>query len=690
MARLAVLAPRYPQPRQTARIDRTVTLGQLNRANRAEAPTPRRPSWDWAGTYITMPTLPPPLAGCKIFPCLPGDKLPALNYGWQNRATNDNGQISQWEAGMADLNWGVACGPSGLFVIDVDPAGMAKWEEIQNAIPGLREAIQKSFTVRTPRGGYHFYFRGSGPTTASAIAPGIDTRGGYVDERTGKLKSIGYVVAPGSVTKAGPKTVDGEYSYVGGSIFDMPAPVLQIVPERKRGTTLGLAQPVTPDNPRNVSWAMDLIKSYVAEGRVSVEGAGGNDTAFRVAASILDKGVSPAKAYELLEEYWNPHCTPAWDDWELETIVGNAARYGEETGEGAKGFQDNASAFAAFAGTEAAPDDPTPLPLRKDRVQWIEDYASQVRDPVWLLPGFLPAYGTGMLYGASGSYKSFIALDMACCVAHGHAGQWGAPPVANDVVYFAGEAPIGTAKKRFPAWLEWQKPGSHGRLAIFPRVPYLGDKDGWEGVKLDIAELGIKPKLMIVDTMTRLLTGFDENSTKDANIATGFLEDLCRHYECFALAVHHTGKDETKGARGSSAFFANVDTVLATKKVNGGAALTVKKHKDADADGEPVYLKIKEHGTSIVLEKTDHLDEPATAGQSKIDWSTPQEILRHINDFKGRISHANLCQEIAGELGIDVQKVRKEIARRQDIQWLRSEPNWWSAPKTGNGLEYDL
>lgn len=634
-----------------------------------------------------MPTLPPPLAGSKIFPCLPFDKLPALSYGWQNRATNDNGQILDWERSMANLNWGVACGPSGLFVIDIDPAGIPAWEKIQDAVPGLRDAVARAFTVRTPRGGYHYYFRGQGPTTASAIAPGIDTRGGYVDERTGKLKSIGYVVAPGSTTKAGAKTVDGEYSYVSGEIFDMPAPVLQIVPEKKKGTTLGLEKPVTPDNPRNVAWALDLLRSYVAEGRVSVEGNGGNNTGFQVAASILDKGISAATAYELLDEHWNPHCVPPWEDWELETLVTNALKHGEETGEGAKGFQDNASAFANFVGTEAAPDDPTPLPKRKDRVQWIGDYAAAVQDPVWLLPGFIPAYGVGMLYGASGSYKSFLALDMACCIAHGHAGQWGAPPVANDVIYFAGEAPIGTAKSRFPAWVDWQKPSGAGRLAIFPRVPFLGDKDGWEGVKADIAEMGINPSLIIVDTLTRLMTGFDENSTRDANLATGFLEDLARYFECFSLAVHHTGKDESRGARGSSAFFANVDTVLMTKKMNGGARLAVKKHKDADADGDPLYFRTKEMGKSIVLERTESLDEPASASPSKISWSEPNEVSKILHEYGGSISHGLLVKRIAGDLGIDDKVVSRELGKRGDIQWMK-EGNRWRLP--GAGLEFDL
>lgn len=633
-----------------------------------------------------MPTLPEVLAGSKIFPCLPGDKVPALDYGWQTRATNDDEAVAAWDRSMTGLNWAVACGPSGLFVIDVDPEGLAAWQALQDRDPGLKEAVAKSFTVKTPRGGFHHYFRGQGPTTASAIAPGIDTRGGYVDPATGKMKSTGYVVLPGSRTVAGPKTVDGGYEALGGEVLPMTPSVLAIVPEKKKGQVHGLERAPELDQPRNVQWATDLLKNYVAEGRVSVEGRGGNNTAFQVAASILDKAISPALCYELMDELWNPHCSPPWDDWELERVVGNAARYGEETGNGAKGFEDNASAFAAFVGMETpANENPAHNPTRRERVQWIDVYAANVSDPVWLLPGILPAHGTGMLFGASGSYKSFLALDMASCLAHGHAGQWGAPPVCNDVIYFAGEAPVGTAKQRRPSWLEWQGISTPHRLAIFPRVPFMGDHDGWAGVMLDIEELGIKPKLIILDTLTRLLTGFDENSTKDATMATGFMEDMARRYECFVLAIHHTGKDESKGARGSSAFFANMDTVLSTKKRGQGTEFQVRKHKDADAPDEKILLKVKPFGKSIVLEKTASLDEAPSETTSKKSWSAPDEIVALLAKNGNRMGHEILVQEIAAGMGIEKDKVKRELRSRGDIQWLR-EGNFWRIPVQ----EFDL
>ncbi len=107
-----------------------------------------------------MRNLPADLSHVKLFPVKAGDKIPALSWGWQHRATNDPVELDKWDAMMPRLNWGIVCGSSGLFVIDIDPAGFAFWAELQERIPGLEAAVAASFTVRTPRGGFHHYFRG--------------------------------------------------------------------------------------------------------------------------------------------------------------------------------------------------------------------------------------------------------------------------------------------------------------------------------------------------------------------------------------------------------------------------------------------------------------------------------------------------------------------------------------------------
>lgn len=632
-----------------------------------------------------MRALPSILDGCKVFPCSPGTKDPATPHGWHD-ASDDPTQIAEWQRINPDFNWAVACGPSGLFVFDIDPAGLDWWAKLLERDPVIKAAVDRAFQVRTPKGGLHVYFKGEGPSTASRIADGIDTRGGI--KKDGKIISGGYVILPGSATKAGPGRVTGAYEALpGGVIEPLPDFMSAIVPERKKTDTLGLEKNPHKDLPRNVQTAMDLITKYVKDGRVSIQGKGGDNTAFAVAASILDKGISPGLAFDMLWEHWNPACQPPWDDWELETKIRNAARHGEDTDSGAKGFQANADAFAHFAGQQF--EAPPPKPRDRDKLMWLHDYADGVQDPTWLIPGMIPAAGIGMLYGASGSYKSFLALDMALCLAFGIPGQWGAPPVKNDVLFLAGEGSVATAKKRWPAWMEWQdiQFRNDHRMIVKDRVPFFTDTDGWENIKADLAELRAKPSLIVIDTLSRLTTGMDENTAKDATLITTFMENLARYYECFVLAIHHEGKDSNKGARGSSAFYANMDVVISTKLRQGGTELRARKQKDADVSDEIHYFQIKEMSSSIVLERANSMlpEVEHKSGKSRYDWASVKEVVKSLEGEGGSTSLANLAQDIAGRHGIDVDLVRKQLLKADDLKWLR-DGNTWRIPKQ----EYDL
>lgn len=590
---------------------------------------------------------------------------------------------------MAGLNWGVVCGLSGLFVFDIDPQGQAAWEALQAANPELREAVARSFTVRTPRGGFHHYFRGYGPTTASRIAEGIDTRGGYLDEATGRWKSLGFVVLPGSKTVAGPKTVDGEYTVIGGQLASMSPAVAGIVPERKKGAVHGLERSPDQDQPRNVQWARDLLENYVREGRVSVEGNGGNNVAFQVAASILDKAISPALTYELMDEMWNPHCSPPWDDWELERIVGNAAKYGEETGQGAKGFEDNQSAFAAFAGMETPPDDPkAERPKGRFKPMWLRDARKDVREASWLVPGFLPSRGTGILYGLSGSYKTFVALDWALSLAFGIAGQWGTPPVKHNVLFLAGESSYALAQERVDSWCEWQGVDPDAADFVIVRgVPAFNDKEGWEEVRDGLRGLNSIPQLVVVDTLTRVMSGMDENSNNDAKLVLKHMEEISEHYGCFTLSTGHTGKDEGRGMRGAQVFLDNSDAVIYAKKTGNGTKLQVKKLKEVDIPDQPFHMEKKVFGKSIVLVRTEQAAPEEQENGSKVSWAQTSEIVARIAKQGGSCGFKTLCQDIAAELHIDQKKIERTLNANKDLQWLR-EGNNWRLPPTD--LEFDL
>lgn len=162
--------------------------------------------------------------GWPVFPLRSGEKTPALHsaaccpgtgvcgqshQGWEQRATTDPDQISRWWRHRAH-NVGVACGPAGLVVLDLDvrkgpvPPGREPGAPRHGEHTLSRLAARAghpvpvdTLTVATPSGGAHLYFQAppGEPIRNSVGERGARGLGPLIDVRA----AGGYIVAAGSV-----------------------------------------------------------------------------------------------------------------------------------------------------------------------------------------------------------------------------------------------------------------------------------------------------------------------------------------------------------------------------------------------------------------------------------------------------------------------------------------------------------
>ncbi|WP_181063634.1 bifunctional DNA primase/polymerase [Nocardia nova] len=149
--------------------------------------------------------------GHHVFPLHPRAKTPAYEGDWLLHATTDPDLIRGiWRE--RPYNIGIACAPSELYVIDLDPAhgvtAPAPWTGLTHGRDVLTALAERAghpypgdtYTVATPSGGWHLYFHAPTtvrlPNTAGTLGWRIDTRG-----------DGGYVVAAGSVLRHGTYTV---------------------------------------------------------------------------------------------------------------------------------------------------------------------------------------------------------------------------------------------------------------------------------------------------------------------------------------------------------------------------------------------------------------------------------------------------------------------------------------------------
>ena len=203
--------------------------------------------------------------------------------------------------------------------------------------------------------------------------------------------------------------------------------------------------------------------------------------------------------------------------------------------------------------------------------------------PSWRVEGYLPQRGFGILFGPSGTFKSFIALDIALSVAHGV--PWrGRNVTQGPVLYIAAEGTYGIAN-RVLVWIEHR--GKDAPCAGFWLAPVAGNLLDPKFVAYVIDRLSALPEqpvLVIADTLARSFGGGDENSTKDMNTFVSSCDKIAASLDCFVLAIHHSGKDSDRGARGSSVLRAAADVEIKVTRDHGDmvATISVTKQKDAE------------------------------------------------------------------------------------------------------------
>lgn len=187
-------------------------------------------------------------------------------------------------------------------------------------------------------------------------------------------------------------------------------------------------------------------------------------------------------------------------------------------------------------------------------------YAESVKPAPPVIDGMLYGAGVTILYGEEGRGKSYVALDLAFHVASGRASWHGRQLYLHGrAVYIAGEGQH-SIPERLRAWATHHGVAldSLGRRFMLrrPGGVNLTAAQVREQMRAELAEL--RPSLVVVDTLSSVLAGTDENAVKDVSPFLGWCADVARDAGACVLVLHHPAKGSGL-ARGSSAITANTD-----------------------------------------------------------------------------------------------------------------------------------
>ena len=237
----------------------------------------------------------------------------------------------------------------------------------------------------------------------------------------------------------------------------------------------------------------------------------------------------------------------------------------------------------------------------------IEAWDTIQDEPVeWLIQDVLPRKGFSALFGPPGSFKSFVALDIAHSIATGT--HWMGKEVSTPgaVLYICGEGHGGIGARIRALRLHHKTEPGAPVYVIRHQLNLRSSKEDIQQLQLAISNLvqreQIRFELVIIDTLARSFGSGNENDSSDMGSFISSLSKIQRLLDCALMIVHHPGKDLSRGARGHSSLHGALDTELELQRLDGtlqdnhiagSGNITITKQKDGSDGAKYGFRMVK-------------------------------------------------------------------------------------------------
>jgi hypothetical protein len=243
------------------------------------------------------------------------------------------------------------------------------------------------------------------------------------------------------------------------------------------------------------------------------------------------------------------------------------------------------------------------------------------------------------------------------------------------VVYIAAEG-AGGLRKRKAGYVEaWSDLPSDVDFALVSAAPNLGTDPGDVAALVAAVEsAGIKPVMIVVDTVAKTIGAADENGT-GMTAFVGNAGALAQHFDCLVMAVHHVGlgEDAQKRMRGHSSLHGALDAQILCDRREGenSTTLTLQKLKDDVSDVKlsahltRVVVGLDEDGeeaTTLIVDEVAETDAPA-AEQRARTVPASQRLLSDI--IAGALDEVGETVTTFGAVGPTVRAVFDEAVRQR-------------------------
>jgi len=566
--------------------------------------------------------------GWYVFPCVPRTKRPlgGLVPNGVLDASNDEVKVRKWWAAKPDANVAIACGPSGLSVVDCDhgnatEADARAWME--------RAGLPTTYTVHTgrrsnpkdgtPEYGVQLYYSEAMPSVGE-----FSLAGG-----TGQIKSHGgYVMAAGSIH---PDSGESYELLMDGHLAPLPPVVRSLKTERK---------PVEDDG------------GPITENRnIRLTSIGGKLRNAELSAELLETTL-----LQINEE----RCVPPLSEEEVQRIAASVSRYAIP----------EPDVEVTIGGKSAAPKEPVD-PWEKYHTL---DELLSVPPGKFIVDGILYDNSITALAGYAGDRKSIVSLNLAasCVTGHPFMGKFAVANPPKRVIYLCPEMGLRELAKLSK---------NLGMLPYVGKTLFFRSLDKSGKIKLsDLTPVELDGSLVILDTAVRFIEG-KENDPQDMAVFSDELFRL-RNKGATVWVLFHSSKASVaqelslqNAVRGSSEIAAMLSMCWATR-LNEPA-------KRFDSTSRMYPLKVREFEALPF----DFGCDRVTAACSIIGEPAPVAVLK---DRKADERRAIIRELVQHDPDIGVNRIQAVLKERTgsggNAKWVSTEKKLILRGTTGGSV----
>lgn len=619
------------------------------------------------------------LQGMRVFRIKYGSKKIHIDGDWATSATADPLKVWDMWTGEdgAPLNHNIGVLATDFVYLDVDKP-KAKGAKVSAdgfaSLPKLGP-LPKTYTVKSPSGGVHFYFDAQGSAFGQRdIEPGINVRA-----------TNGYVLGAGSTFVASePGDVSGTYILVD----DAPiAPLPSALADKLRQVRERQGHETEAATPLDLPGALAAARGWLEHSSPEAGAGERNNVGYRVSAQLHGFGLSVATVRGLLSEWNDAKVSPPLDDDEIEHLSRSGANYRQNQ----RGIENPVFGFDEIADPEPAAEQQEAASrfgsmIRRYSATEATDAAIPRRP--WLVEGVAIRQAVTILGGYGSVGKSVLSLQLAAALATGAAGLGFAVKEPTPVLVVNNEDPDDELDRRLAAVVQHfgvDRAAAHERIHLYSghgAKLKVARKQGKSGSIVDgehFADLchyvaAHKIGCVMFDPLVSIHECAENDNTEMQRVMER-LTLMAARTGCSVIAIHHTNKPPTAS---SESYAGNVNSIRGASAIKDAARIALTMFGMSEKDAEKYRIPDKARGRFARLDDAKanlHLASPEAR------WFKKESVrIANGEELGVMVPHVLSARPVEkdGEAGAVLEILSKftgdEIVMSQAIKAVQADP----------------